>query len=84
MTPLDRARRYAAIFLNAGDDWPDYRPVDAALRLDGTVYLGGVRMRRVDDAWELTTNRQTVTVRRKTAELADTEATPDTRLPAEG
>ena len=56
MTPLKRAEVYAAIFINVGDDWPYYVPVDATVK-DDTVYLQGVRMERLaEDRWRLTKN----------------------------
>ena len=55
MTALERAQTYAAIFINAGDRWRNYVPVDATVTGD-TVYLQGVRMERSDNGWRLETN----------------------------
>ena len=64
MTPLDRAKKYVAIFIGAGDKWRSCIPVDATRKGD-IVWLQGVEMRRVDaDTWELTENAETWTLRR--------------------
>jgi hypothetical protein len=68
MTALDRAKTYAAIFLNAGDRWRNYVPVDATVTGD-TVHLGGVRMERNDQGWRLETNGEAWVIRVK-AEVA--------------
>lgn len=64
MNALDRAKTYASIFLNAGDRWRFYVPVDATVT-DDTVHLQGVRMRRLDDGWRLETNGEAWLVRSK-------------------
>jgi hypothetical protein len=61
---LDRAQTYAAIFLNAGDRWRNYVPVDATVTGD-TVHLQGIRMERSDNGWRLETNGEAWVVRTK-------------------
>lgn len=63
MTNLERARQYAAIFLNVGNRWTFYVPLDGTMG-DGEFYLHGVRMRPVGDTWELTENGRTLIVGR--------------------
>jgi hypothetical protein len=48
MTQLERARQYAAIFINVGDRWADYAPLDAKVtRGNGVVRFGDeVQMQR--------------------------------------
>lgn len=41
MTPEERAETYAAIFLNVGDRWRNFVPVDGRVRGD-SVEIGGV------------------------------------------
>jgi endonuclease YncB( thermonuclease family) len=65
--PLDRAQTHAAIFLNAGDRWRNYVPVDATVDGD-TVYLQGVRMERSGNGWRLETNGQAWVVRAKASD----------------
>lgn len=57
MSPLDRAKRYAAIFINAGDSWRGYAPLDATVTGD-VVYLQGIRMERSpnNNGWRVETN----------------------------
>ena len=64
MTALERAQTYASIFINAGDRWRNYVPVDATVT-DDVVYLQGVRMERSDNGWRLETNGEAWIVRAK-------------------
>ena len=64
MTAIERAQTYAAIFLNVGERWRFYVPLDATVSGD-EVYLQGVRMRPVDGGWQLSTNGETWTVKRR-------------------
>lgn len=63
---LERARTYAAIFINAGDRWPDYVPTDAVQRADG-LWIGGIQMERSisDGGWRLTEGDHSWIIRRK-------------------
>lgn len=47
-----RACGYAAIFLNIGDRWRDFLPVDADV-IEDRVYLQGVQLWREGDAWHI-------------------------------
>lgn len=72
MTGLERAKQYVGIFICAGDRWEFCVPIDATVGTDDTVYLQGVRMRRIDvSTWELTENAKTWIMRRpkSTAEV---------------
>lgn len=59
MSPVERAEKYAGVFIAAGRKWRMFVPVDATVSGD-TVHLGGVQMRPVGGAWgrvwELTEN----------------------------
>lgn len=59
MNPIERAKQYATIFLNAGEKWRGHVPVDATVKGD-TVYLQGVCMERVSSGWRLTENDKDV------------------------
>jgi hypothetical protein len=62
MTTLERAQTYAAIFLNVGDRWPNYVPIDATVS-GSDVSLGGVHMQPIADGWRLTENGRSWTVK---------------------
>jgi hypothetical protein len=50
---LNRAVECAAMLNLVGDNWVPRLPHDAALRDNAIVWLGGVRMQRIETWWEL-------------------------------
>lgn len=67
---LERQRDYAAIFLNVGDRWRGYAPVDAAVVGDRVLFGDGVEMWPVADAWKITDGNGGVWAFRKAADHA--------------
>lgn len=54
MTGLERAVQYIGIFINVGDRWKGYVPVDADIVTDTSVRIDGFEMGPGDDgSWWL-------------------------------
>lgn len=73
MNGLERAEAYAAIFLNAGDGWRGYVPLDATVTGD-RVHVQGVQMERTaPQEWRLTENGKSWIVRPSVPPTAEEE-----------